>query len=481
MRSFALALTTSLLVAASARAQTAAAPPGFDLERLTLNPSGLGTLVVGSGELLLAGSYRVSAALGFEDAPLVLLQGGRTSAIVGSRLTLDVFGEYALTDRIEVGAYIPVVPYQGTGSLSGLGYRAPASAALETPEIHVRAGLLSSDDGQPLDLAAQLGVGLPLGATSAFAGNPGFSLLPSILAGRRFGDLQGAAQLGADLQPAVQLGDQKIGSDLALGLGVSTIGAGLRGEFDALGTLSFTGLPPGVELLAGARYPLPMGFEAFGLAGPGFGALPGIPAFRALLGVAFSGLPARTVRAETTAERPRVAEPTQDLSQVDSDGDGVPDIIDNCPHAKGPASNHGCPVQDVQLIALTLKSVDAIKDKVFFETGKANILPRSHHLLDQVASVVKQHPEIALVRIEGYTDDRGQPDVNRKLSQARAESVRDYLVGRGIAAGRLEPSGYGPERPIATNATEAGRARNRRVDFVIVKGGPRAAPVKGTP
>ncbi|MHB1846629.1 MAG: OmpA family protein [Deltaproteobacteria bacterium] len=475
----AIVASVALCLAGSALGQSAP-PPGFDLERLTLNPSALGTLVVGSGQMLVAGSYRASAALGLEDAPLVLEQGGRSSAVIGARLTLDVFGEYALSDRVEVGASVPIVPYQGTGALSGLGYGAPAQTALETPELHVRAGLLSEADGKPLDLAGELGVGLPLGATSAFAGNPGFSLLPSVMAGHRFGSIQGAAQLAADIQPATSIGSQRLGSDLTLGVGASTLGPKLRGELNAIGTLPVTGLPPGLELLAGARYPLPYGLEAFGLAGPGFGALPGIPAFRALLGLSFTGLPgARPTAAGGPARAPEPAG-----AALDSDGDGVPDEIDNCPHEPGPASNHGCPTEDVQLVSLTPKSVDAIEDRIFFETGNAKILPRSHRLLNQVAQVLEKHPEIALVRIEGYTDDRGPEPVNRKLSQARAESVRDYLVGRGIAAARLEPHGYGPDRPIATNATDQGRARNRRVDFVIVRAAapkPPAAPAPGKP
>jgi outer membrane protein OmpA-like peptidoglycan-associated protein len=89
-------------------------------------------------------------------------------------------------------------------------------------------------------------------------------------------------------------------------------------------------------------------------------------------------------------------------------------------------------------------------------------------MLDQVARVLQEHPEIDRVVIEGHTDDRGNADVNRKLSQARAEAVRDYLVSKGVESARLEARGFGPDRPIASNKTERGRAANRRVAFIIV-------------
>jgi outer membrane protein OmpA-like peptidoglycan-associated protein len=104
---------------------------------------------------------------------------------------------------------------------------------------------------------------------------------------------------------------------------------------------------------------------------------------------------------------------------------------------------------------------------VYFATGKSVIQPRSFPLLDQVAKVLREHPEIERIRIEGHTDDRGKADANRSLSQARAEAVQKYLVDKGVEAARLEAKGFGPDRPVTSNKTEKGRAANRRVEFVI--------------
>ena len=89
-------------------------------------------------------------------------------------------------------------------------------------------------------------------------------------------------------------------------------------------------------------------------------------------------------------------------------------------------------------------------------------------ILDDVVDLMLKNPQLTKIRVEGHTDNTGDPAYNQALSEARAETVLDYLVTKGVAADRLEARGYGFSRPIADNDTEAGRAKNRRVDFVIV-------------
>jgi OOP family OmpA-OmpF porin len=81
--------------------------------------------------------------------------------------------------------------------------------------------------------------------------------------------------------------------------------------------------------------------------------------------------------------------------------------------------------------------------------------------------VLKEHPEIPLVQVEGHTDDRGSAEKNRALSASRANSVRDYLIKKGVPPEELRATGFGPDRPAADNATSAGREANRRVEFNI--------------
>jgi OmpA-OmpF porin, OOP family len=108
-------------------------------------------------------------------------------------------------------------------------------------------------------------------------------------------------------------------------------------------------------------------------------------------------------------------------------------------------------------------------DKVRFETKLAVIKPESHRLLDSIAAVIKERPSLRRIRICGHTDNLGHRADNWKLSQARAEAVRQYLISAGVAPDRLKAIGYGDHRPIASNKTRAGRDKNRRVEFIIVR------------
>jgi outer membrane protein OmpA-like peptidoglycan-associated protein len=101
---------------------------------------------------------------------------------------------------------------------------------------------------------------------------------------------------------------------------------------------------------------------------------------------------------------------------------------------------------------------------VHFATGKADILPESQPLIAEIVTMLKKHA--FRVGVEGHTDNTGTPEGNKTLSQARAKSVVEALAGAGIARDRLEPAGFGQDRPVADNRTEEGRAKNRRVEIV---------------
>jgi len=101
---------------------------------------------------------------------------------------------------------------------------------------------------------------------------------------------------------------------------------------------------------------------------------------------------------------------------------------------------------------------------VTFETGRSALTPQSFAVLDQVAGSLVANPEIQ-IEVAGYTDNTGSAVVNTRLSRARAIAVRAYLARKGVAPSRMTARGYGPASPVATNATSAGRAQNRRVEL----------------
>ncbi len=154
--------------------------------------------------------------------------------------------------------------------------------------------------------------------------------------------------------------------------------------------------------------------------------------------------------------------------ELDNDNDGIPDSEDECPNEPGLAKYKGCPAPEQKVVRE--KAEIRIVDKVFFDTGKAEVLEQSFELLDEVALVLRTNPDITKVEIAGHTDHTGKADLNRKLSQERAESVMNYLVTkRGISADRLVARGYGPDEPIDTSKTKAAMAKNRRVEFRILE------------
>lgn len=104
---------------------------------------------------------------------------------------------------------------------------------------------------------------------------------------------------------------------------------------------------------------------------------------------------------------------------------------------------------------------------VEFESGSATLTPRGRAILDEMAAALKNLPAQRRIQLIGHTDNLGSRDTNLALAEARAEAVKAYLAGRGVAAAALETSGAGPDQPLVSNATAEGRARNRRIEFRV--------------
>jgi outer membrane protein OmpA-like peptidoglycan-associated protein len=126
------------------------------------------------------------------------------------------------------------------------------------------------------------------------------------------------------------------------------------------------------------------------------------------------------------------------------------------------ANVEGASIQrDRDILAVTFKS------DYLFAVNSYTLLPGAYDELNRVANVLRQYPE-TIIQIAGHTDSTGSFDANQRLSERRAESVRNALVGMGVNSSRFSLIGYGQSRPIANNNTEAGRQLNRRVEVRII-------------
>ena len=155
-------------------------------------------------------------------------------------------------------------------------------------------------------------------------------------------------------------------------------------------------------------------------------------------------------------------------SDTDADQDGVPDHRDQCPNepirpGQNPRTSDGCP-----RLAEIANDKIVITDRIYFAEGQAVVLAESRPVLDAVARVLAEHPEVRDLLVEGHTDDVGNDDANYRLSEERARAVMNWLVEAGVDRNRLAAKGYGETAPLVPNDSNEHRAQNRRVEFTIV-------------
>ena len=163
---------------------------------------------------------------------------------------------------------------------------------------------------------------------------------------------------------------------------------------------------------------------------------------------------------------PTVAGPKENAGcpWPDTDGDSVLDKDDKCPTVKGTVANEGCPEVSDEVV----KKLNDYAKTILFDTGKFSFQKQTFPVLEAITAILKEYPT-AKFSIEGHTDNVGKADFNQKLSDGRANAVKQYLIDNGIDPFRLTSKGFGMDNPIDTNKTAKGRANNRRVEVKLFK------------
>lgn len=148
----------------------------------------------------------------------------------------------------------------------------------------------------------------------------------------------------------------------------------------------------------------------------------------------------------------------------DTDGDKVLDKDDKCPTVAGTVANNGCP----EVSEDTMKKLNDYAKTILFDSAKSSFQKQTLPVLQAIVAILKEYPS-AKFALEGHTDSDGKDEANLMLSQNRAASVRSFLIENGVTADRLTSAGFGETMPVATNATKAGKAQNRRVEVKLIK------------
>jgi outer membrane protein OmpA-like peptidoglycan-associated protein len=473
------AMAAALLLCSPASAQTTEQLPGFDLERLETN-LGRGTLLVGNGELMVPGGLNVGLLGHYQRRSLVLSDGERELQIVRDRATALLSASYGVLSWLEVGAELPFVLWQKGDDPTEVGLARLSAQGLGTPVLQARLGLLSRRHRQPVDLSADLGVGLPFGNSTALAGDTGPQFHARMVVGTSLGWLQPSLEAGVLFRPAILLAtsdgaaDPGARSEVRLGAAVATSGKGLRGELGLRATLA---PQVSMELLGGVRFPLLVGLDAFLQGGPGLGGAPGTPRFRMMAGVSYRiEPPPRLSFIDETADRAlqlelaAPPEPKED-NRIRPAGTWEFNSLtrDDTRKALGPGGNPQEPMRPYQV---TPQELIVLQGDVPFSRGSAT-LPGVVPLLDQAAVRLLEQPMGGLILVEGHADTEGSDSSDLIMSLRRAQAVRRYLIDQGIPAMQVRIRGFGSDWPVSSNpATEQERQLNRRAVVLVIVANP---------
>jgi outer membrane protein OmpA-like peptidoglycan-associated protein len=507
-------LSLLLIVAAVPRA----AGQAIDAERFqpTTSATGFfgqeGTGVLAHGE--------VSAALLFGFARNVLVvrdpitdQPLARGDLLSRRWSAHFIAGVGLFDRLELGVDLPLVLAQGGDTALVPAVGELGGGKLGDLRLSAKVLLLRA---RAFELSAAAALTLPTGDEMNFAGGKTATFTPRAVLGFEVGRVRAAINGGYRLRGQSMIGALVVGDEVLLGAGASVavvrrhfwligegyLAAGVQGPStnedkaaELLGGVRWAAIGPWTLSLAGG-VGLTHGYGAPGVrAIASFGYLPQPPEpFQpvAVLAEPPPPLPPAPGTIDSDGDgypdvidqcpfEPEDFDHFQDedgCPDPDNDGDGIPDVVDQCPNEpetiNGVEDADGCP--DEGLFVMVENRI-VLEDRVLFDVARARVKHAARPVLQAIVNLWRQHPEWGKMVIEGHADVRGSVKFNQWISDKRAHRVREYLIGLGMPAEQVTAIGYGKSRPRDTSTTEEGHQRNRRVEFVVVERGEKPAGI----
>lgn len=462
---------------------------GFDGQRHTPPAGSAGGLAVDRAEVPAVGSVALFAGFGL-NAVQFRRDGEVVARPLNQLLVIDAMGSIGIPDLLELGVSVPLAPLYKGDALTGPEYQLAAGPGVGDIRLVPKLALLGHAGQDGLKLGFAMPIRLPTGNEVALRGSGEPSIEPELLLGGEIGPLGVHGSAGFRIRPGLDAEDL-VGQEVTYGLAVAlhaidTQDLGLDVLLEGFGAIDVD--RPGPEL---TDFPLelhagialrPISDLTLTLAGgPGLTNGLGTPAGRVYLGVRFApgaksskpspkdldgdGIKNEADKCPRKAEDRDGFQDRDGCPDLDNDQDGVPDDDDQCPNqAEGkPGDGDGCP--DSGQVRRSGNRIE-YEGRIHFAFDKWNIDPRSGRLLDNLAAYINDL-EVRRIVIQGHTDSIGTDAYNMDLSRKRSESVRSALIGRKVEEDLLVTRSFGERRPIAPNETPAGRARNRRVEFVI--------------
>ena len=409
------------------------------------------------------GDWDVSIVGDHAYRPLVeVLPDGR-SPIISNLSTANIALSGSLGARTRLEAVIPVHAY-------GVG---PSGSFVAMGDMRLGAVVPAwSPSGTRPGLAISPSVWIPTGSEARMVGNPGLSAGGVVSVAQELGRLGWVANVGARAGRFEPERNLKAGAGPLVGFGAHyavTDALTVTTEANVQGSTGFESWP--IELMASGRIRLKGGSWATVGVGAGLNDAVGSSTARIVLGGGFNrrneAPPEVLVQYVETIVEIEV-EPEFD-PYGDDDGDGVLNGEDRCPQVpiyegQDPRYSDGCP----KLAELAGDRI-IITQSIFFREGSATIQRKSFGVLDEVARILVDHPEIDTLLIEGHTNDNGGPEYNYRLSEDRAVSVMRYVIDEGVDRNRLVAQGYGYDVPLVEHDHPDALQINRRVEFTVMK------------